>query len=122
MTDEEKRSLMILLMEDLRGSWGRNAEERSNRVRELAVELGYSLTVTLCDQYTENIREYGNDDGRHFRCDFTDDGGYENPPFEVHREIEGRSNEFVEAAGLMNNPGSHFDDWADPEADGGVLK
>ena len=80
LTKEEKFNLMIALMEDLRGDWSELYEERANKVKELAIELGYSKTVTLVDSYFKGISKHGDPDGRHFRCDWEMFGGYEGAP------------------------------------------
>ncbi len=93
--------LMILIMEDLRGDWSCNCESRANKVKELAEKLGYKNTSYLVDSYFQGIKEYGGNDGRHFRCDFETNGGYENveiPRKNYSKELIERIEEFC------NNP------------------
>lgn len=81
LTDDEKRTLLILLMEDIRGSFDLSAGDRSHAVLDLATELGYEQVASHARAYIEDD-DYR--DGRHFREDFTD-GGYGDPPFPVTR-------------------------------------
>lgn len=78
---EDKRSLLILILRDIRGSFDLSAGERSHTALRLAEELGYQ-------QVAEHVRSYidcdGYRDGRHFRIGFQH-GGYEDPPFPVTR-------------------------------------
>jgi hypothetical protein len=79
MNDDEKLYLMIKIMEDLRGDWSRRCIERVNKVEELAIELGYPLTVALVNDYVMESEETGDWDGRYFRRDWSS-GGYVNAP------------------------------------------
>lgn len=81
LTVDEKRSLLILLMEDIRGAFDLGAGERTQTVIGLADELGYEQVHKHAQAYVDDD---GYRDGRHFRRDFTD-GGYDNPPFPVIR-------------------------------------
>ena len=106
----DKFILMILLMEDLRGDWSGDYESRANKVKELADELGYTKTSQLVDSYFRGIEKYGDDDGRHFRCDFKESGGYENVeiPKEFSKELIKDIEEFC------RNPDCRFDDYNIP--------
>lgn len=96
----DKFILMIMIMEDLRGDWSCNYEERANKVKELADGLGYKKTSELAKRYLEIIKKFGDNDGRHFRCDFEIMGGYENVeiPKEFSKELTDEINKFC------NNP------------------
>lgn len=65
-------------MKDLRGDWSYGHEKRAEKVKELAIELGYPKVSILVDEYFEGLNEHGDPDGRFFRCDFKKEGGYEN--------------------------------------------
>lgn len=93
LTVAEKRSLLVLVMEDIRGSFDLAAGDRTHAVIDLAAELGYEQVHRHALEYAE-----GDDyrDGRHFRCDFAD-GGYQSPPFDVMRYRDGASAALVRA-------------------------
>ncbi len=73
MTEEEKKILCLMIMRDLRGNWGHFVIERAIKVNELAKELDWDKTSTLAIEFINEP-----EDGRHFRCDFQEHGGYEN--------------------------------------------
>jgi hypothetical protein len=81
LTDDEKRTLLVLFMEDIRGSFDLAADPRTWAVIDLAAELGY-------EQVKRHALAYARDDeyrdGRHFRTEWTE-GGYQDPPFPVVR-------------------------------------
>ena len=83
LTEDEKRTLLILVMEDIRGSFDLGAGDRTQAVLDLATELGY-------EQVRAHAQAYRDDDcyrdGRHFRTLFSN-GGYEGPPFPVTRTL-----------------------------------
>ncbi len=81
LTDDDKRSLLILLMEDLRGAFF-PVSPRTDRVIELATDLCYKQVAEHA-QY--HLDDDGYQDGRHFRVSFAH-GGYEGPPFPVTRK------------------------------------
>lgn len=93
LTDDEKRTLLMLLLEDIRGAFDLGAGERSHIALELAEYLGY-------EQVVKRIRDYIDDDsyrdGRHFRADFNN-GGYVNPPFKVTRLRSEASEALIDA-------------------------
>jgi len=98
----EKFILMILIMKDLRGDWSYNCGIRAKKIKELANDLGYPKTSELVDSYLGGIKQYGDDDGRHFRCDFERNGGYENVEIPSPKEF---SKELIKDIKLFcNNP------------------
>jgi len=80
LTKKEKFNLMINIMTDLRGDWSNNCESRANKIKEIALELGHVKTVILVEEYFEYINITGDTDGRHFRCNWEEYGGYEGAP------------------------------------------
>lgn len=75
LTKEEKHTLMIVLMRDLRGDWS-NAKNRAEIVKYLAHELGNIPAFEKAKIFLANITK-DTEDGRIFRDDFIC-GGYEN--------------------------------------------
>lgn len=101
MDRNEKQSLMILVMEDLRGSWAYDTVGRALEVESLAEELGYPQVAQHARQYIENCG-WGDDDGRHFRTGF-EVGGYMSPPFDVIRNRADASDELIQAVDSICN-------------------
>lgn len=75
LTKEEKHTLMVVLMRDLRGDWS-DAKSRAEIVKDLAHELGNIPAFEKSKIFLTKIQE-GSEDGRIFRDDFVS-GGYEN--------------------------------------------
>lgn len=75
LTKDEKHTLMIVIMRDLRGDWT-NPKDRAEIVKDLAHELGNIPAFEKAKIFLTKIKE-GTQDGRIFRDDFVS-GGYEN--------------------------------------------
>lgn len=90
LSPDDQRTLMILLMEDIRGAFY-PVNPRTDAVIELANHLGYSKVAERAEEYLEDP-----DDGRHFRTLFTH-GGYEDPPFPVTRYRADATPELIDA-------------------------
>ena len=105
LTKEEKYSLMINIMYDLRGDWGCDWESRAEKVRELAIELDYPRTAALVDCYFEGIEESSDPDGRHFRADWKLYGGYEDCPDTLPTDVKKLRQVYIDAIEEeCNNP------------------
>lgn len=67
LTNDEKHDLMVLLMKDIRGYWGENAQMRVYKVLEWARDLKYANTIECALEYIRISEDTGSFDGRHFR-------------------------------------------------------
>lgn len=114
MTKQEKGLLLELLLLDIRGNWAFKALERACFASEIANELGLDKTINLINGYTNEIFEDG--DGRHFRCNFETEGGYEGMEV-IHNlthTFHDKSEEFKKLAlEHLTYPENIFDDWED---------
>ena len=117
LTDDEKRTLLILLMEDIRGWFDLAAGERTHAVIDLATDLGYEQVVQHARAYAEDD-EYR--DGRHFRT-LWQYGGYEDPPFPVVRLRCEASPALIEAVeALCMTPEYRLEETAASDDEGAV--
>lgn len=107
MSDDEKKVLCLMIMRDLRGNWSGNPVFRAVKVYQLAKEIGWEKTMKLADEFINDPA-----DGRHFRCDFNEWGGYENSLLqECSRDFWSYSIEFQkQAMAYLTYP--VFDNWA----------
>lgn len=107
LTDDDKRSMLILLMEDIRGAFDFGAGERTHAVIALARDLDYERVERHAVAYAEHD---GYRDGRHFRTDFGF-GGYKDPPFPVTRLRSEASSALAAAVDeLCEYPENRLDD------------
>jgi hypothetical protein len=114
MTKEEKGLLLQLILEDLRGNWGDDPGHRATEAKVIATELGLAKTRERIDQYFEGASEFGDWDGRHFRCDFIKYGGYYGMEtiHNLPKTIKDKSDEFKTAAlNILTYPEYRFEDW-----------
>lgn len=110
MSEDEKKALLVILMEDIRGNWGWEKKSRVSRLHELATELEILQVLDRVNEYI-NLCSEGEDDGRYFRVDFKY-GGYENPPFKINRDFNSYSDEFKkEALGYLTYPSRRFENF-----------
>jgi hypothetical protein len=113
MNEEEKTLLLQLILEDLRGNWGYNAEVRAMKAGELAKEIGLTKHYERTQSYIKESSEYGDWDGRYFRCS-KEIGGYEGMD-EMHglpKTLKDKSEEFKkEALDILTYPEYRFDDY-----------
>ncbi|MCM3560616.1 hypothetical protein [Brevibacillus borstelensis] len=109
MDRNEKILLLQLLLLDIRGNWGWENKSRSLKAQELADELGF-------EAHAEHIREYrewGEEDGRHFRTS-VNNGGYEGMDdwHGLKHTFTDKSDEFKAIAKeYLTFPEYRFDDW-----------
>jgi hypothetical protein len=117
MTKEEKILLLQLILEDIRGSWVEDIEDRAEAAKKLAEELGYPHMVESIDRFKRYIEE-GETDGRHFRCDFVKYGGYIGMEklHGLEKTLEGKSKDFQwECYQELVFPEFRLEDWDDVE-------
>lgn len=113
---EEKILLLQLILEDIRGNWGWNLEERVDMAFDLASELGLEQHIRYIDIYKELCSE-GDDDGRFFRTAY-EYGGYVGME-ELHGlepTIQDKSNWFKNQVFILTYPRYRLDDWDRYEA------
>lgn len=117
MVKKEKIFLLQLTLEDIRGDWLYDCEERAEVARGLAEELCYTHMVEKIKRFISYVEE-GDVDGRYFRTSF-DNGGYEGME-KLHglpRTLEGKSKEFYSFMVCnLNNPDMQLNDWDAQEA------
>lgn len=115
MNKEEKILALQLILEDIRGNWGWNLEERVSEALGLSKEL-----VAEDDDFTEmvkSINEYrlncenGDNDGRYFRDSFP--YGYEGMDklHNLAKTYKDKSNEFKSCVDCLTYPESRFTDY-----------
>lgn len=90
LTINEQQSLLIHILEDIRGNWAYDVDSRCDEARDIATSLGYTHIVNSINEFEAEWDR----DGRWFRMDW-EHGGYCDPPFEIIRHAS--SPEFVEA-------------------------
>lgn len=115
MTNEEKLLLLELILQDIRGNWGWNLDDRVDRALELAEELELDEFINSIKEYEEEC-ESGDNDGRFFRMTYQY-GGYEGMD-ELHglsHTIIDKSDEFKAEIYILTYPENRFDDWDDYE-------
>ena len=114
MINQEKILALQLILEDIRGNWGWNLEERVEVALDLATEL--SKEYYVYEQMVNTINEYisyckkGYNDGRFFRDNFPN--GYEGMDSEhgLKRTYADKSDEFKSIVGCLTYPEYRFDD------------
>lgn len=117
MINQEKILALQLILEDIRGNWGWNLQERVDVALELATEL--SKEYPIYEQMIDTINEYkvdcsnGDIDGRFFREKFP--YGYEgmNSEHNLKRTYYDKSNEFKIIVGCLTYPEYSFEDRKD---------
>lgn len=115
MDRNEKILLLQLILEDIRGDWGSDLEDRVGEALDLARELELPAFIKSIEEYQEDCTD-GYNDGRFFRSNYRD-GGYEGMVVlhELESTIIDKSEQFQRDIGILNNPDCRFDDWDDWE-------
>lgn len=119
MNTKEKILLIQLLLEDIRGNWDYNAEERALKARSLCEEVAsetnnidFTLLADYCDTYINSSKRWDDWDGRFFRQPFP--MGYEKMD-KLHGlkpTFNNKSDEFKTVVKeYMTNPELRFGDW-----------
>ena len=114
MNSKEKILALQLILEDIRGNWGWNLQERVDVALELATEL--SKEYPIYEQMIDTINEYkvdcsnGDNDGKFFREKFP--YGYEgmNREHNLKRTYVDKSNEFKSLISCLTYPEQLFSD------------
>lgn len=70
MNKEEKILMIRLLLEDIRGNWGWENNDRAGKAYELSKELYEETKDENWKEMCSAISLYDGDDGRYFRDDF----------------------------------------------------
>ena len=111
MDKNEKILLLQLILEDIRGNWGFNLEERYEMALDLAKELELQNFIDSINGYIEHCKE-GWDDGRYFRKSF-ESGGYEGMKIlhGLEKTIIDKSEEFKRSISILTYPEFRFNDW-----------
>ena len=116
MSNEEKILLVKLILEDLRGNWGWNVEERVNVVKDLCEQLedynsDFKILSESINQYIRSSEEDGDWDGRWFRREFPN--GYEsmNDLYSITETYLDKSDEFKIEAKCLTYPENRFKDY-----------
>lgn len=111
MDRKEKILLLQLILEDIRGNWGFDLEERYEMALELAKELELKEFISSITEYIQYC-SYGDNDGRFFRMSYKD-GGYENMEklHGLNKTIIDKSDEFKEMIDVLTYPEYRFNDW-----------
>ena len=120
MNTKEKILLVQLILEDIRGNWAYEAEDRAVKAKELCKELAketgsydYEILADYCDTYISSSKKWDDWDGRFFRQRFP--MGYEGMDKLHHlkpRYLD-KSRAFKELADkYLTHPEYRFDDWA----------
>lgn len=107
LTTLEKQSLLIHILEDLRGNWAYDVDRRCDEAYDLAQELGYEHIMASIVEFQAEVYR----DGRWFRMDW-EHGGYCDPPFETIRHHS--SPEFTQAVEMSC---TYPEDRLDPDND-----
>jgi hypothetical protein len=123
MNTKEKMLLVQLILEDIRGNWAYNAEERAEKALELCKEIAnatnnedYSILADYCATYINSSRRWDDWDGRFFRQPFP--MGYENmnSQHNLKNTFKDKSKEFKSIAKeYLTYPEYRFNDWEDIE-------
>lgn len=119
MNTKEKILLIQLLLEDIRGNWDDNPEERALKAKSLCEEIAnetndidFTLLADYCDTYINSSKRWDDWDGRFFRQPFP--MGYEKMD-KLHNlkpTFNNKSDEFKTVAKeYMTNPELRFGDW-----------
>lgn len=96
MTDLELKSLLCLILEDIRGNWADNIIPRISKALYIAYELSLKDHLLSIAHYIAISVDNDDWDGRYFRKDWND-GGYYNPPFEIINDWLKMSLEYQQA-------------------------
>ena len=111
MNKNEKILLLQLILEDIRGNWGFDLEERYEMALDLAKELELQNFINSIKDYIERCKK-GWNDGRYFRKSF-ERGGYERMEIlhGLEKTISDKSEEFERSISILTSPEFRFDDW-----------
>ena len=110
---EEKILLLQLILEDIRGNWGWDLDDRVAEALELAVDLDLASHIESIEEF-KDLCDKGDVDGRYFRCHYTD-GGYEKME-ELHGlepTYKDKSDWFKAQVTILTYPECRFKDWED---------
>ena len=115
MDREEKILALQLILEDIRGNWGFELEERVDIALQLAEDLSeeyprFLLMVKSIKEYQDICKE-GDNDGRYFRTEFP--YGYEGMG-KLHglkRTYNDKSKTFKLCVNCLTYPENSFIDW-----------
>ena len=112
MDKNEKLLLLQLILEDIRGNWGWNLEDRIEMTLDLAIEMKLKTHIIAIKEFLEDMKT-GDEDGRTFRLDYRW-GGYLNME-ELHGlnpTILDKSKDFqINAEKILTYPHYRFTDW-----------
>ena len=110
MNNNEKMLLLDLLLQDIRGNWGWENEDRTGLARKLAEELSLKSHVQSLSDYEAE----GKGDGRFFRTSMKN-GGYRGlkTTHGLNYTYHDRSEKFKKLAKeYLTHPKYAFDDWS----------
>jgi len=114
MSKDEKILALQLILEDIRGNWGWNLEERVSYSLDLAKELSkederFKGMVDSINEYIDDCSN-GDNDGRYFRSSFPD--GYEgmNKLHKLKRTYNDKSDGFKSNVSCLTYPKDIFED------------
>lgn len=113
MSNEEKILLIKLILEDIRGNWGWENGNRTEKAYELSRELYKNTNDEKWDKLSDCIASYINgEDGRYFRRDFPNGYiGMENL-YSITETYEDKSNEFkINVKEYLTYPEYRFEDF-----------
>lgn len=112
MTKKEKILLLDLILQDIRGNWGWDLEDRVDMALRLATDLNFTQFVDSILEYDYRWQNHDDNDGRFFLMHYSN-GGYMNM-VDLHGldyTINDKSKEFQEKANVLTYPNSLFNDW-----------
>ena len=119
MNTKEKILLVQLLLEDIRGNWAYDAEERATKAKSLCEEIAketnnedFTLLADYCDTYINSSKRWGDWDGRFFRQPFP--MGYEkmDKMHNLKPTFNNKSKDFKSIANeYITHPEVRFSDW-----------
>lgn len=117
MDIKEKLLALQVILEDIRGNWGYDLEERVDKAEELVGSImkneKYSEDMEYMKESINSFRDdmkHGYEDGRSFRCEYP--CGYENMDV-VHglsKTYQDKSDEFKEYVSCLTYPENRFED------------
>ena len=125
MNTKEKMLMVQLILEDIRGNWAYDAEERALKAMSLCEEIAnetgnkdFLLLADFCDVYISTSKKLDDWDGRFFRNPFP--RGYEDI-IKMHKlkpTYKDKSKDFKTVAiEYLTYPSYRFDDWVDETND-----